>query len=118
MAYLSRRFFASLASNFNFTEKSKTVSHPNLTRALLVLLLCAVCAAGTFAQAPTASIVGTVLDPQGLPVEGANVALTNVGTNYTYETTTSSTGAFRFERLDAAVYRVTVTTANFRASVV
>jgi hypothetical protein len=84
----------------------------------LVLLLCAVCAAGTFAQAPTASIVGTVLDPQGLPVEGANVALTNVGTNYTYETTTSSTGAFRFERLDAAVYRVTVTTANFRASVV
>ena len=118
MAYLSRRFFASLASNFNFTEKSKTVSHPNLTRALLVLLLCAVCAAGTFAQAPTASIVGTVLDPQGLPVEGANVALTNVGTNYTYETTTSSPGAFRFERLDAAVYRVTVTTANFRASVV
>jgi len=45
------------------------------------------------AQTPTASIVGTVLDPQGLPVEGANVTLTNQGTNYAYNTTTSSTGA-------------------------
>jgi hypothetical protein len=70
------------------------------------------------AQTPTASIVGTVLDPQGLPVEGANVALTNQGTNYTYNTTTSSTGAFQFSRIDSGLYRVAVTTANFRAAVV
>ncbi|HUI50728.1 MAG TPA: carboxypeptidase-like regulatory domain-containing protein, partial [Terriglobales bacterium] len=86
-------------------------------RALLVILLCAVCAAGTLAQAPTSSIVGTVLDPSGLPIEGADVVLTNVGTNYNYTTTTTSTGAFRFDRLDAAVYRVTVTTPNFRAAI-
>jgi hypothetical protein len=69
-------------------------------------------------QAPTAAIVGTVLDPQGLPVEGANVTLTNQGTNYSYNTTTSSNGAFQFARLDPAVYRVTVTMASFRAAVV
>jgi hypothetical protein len=69
-------------------------------------------------QAPTASIVGTVLDPQGLPVEGANVTLTNVGTNYPYQTTTSSNGAFQFARLDSAVYRVTVTMASFRVAAV
>ena len=86
--------------------------------AALVFLICALFAGGAFAQAPTASIVGTVLDPQGLPVEGATVTLTNVGTNYTYETTTSSTGAFRFDRLDAVVYRVTVTAPSFRAAVV
>jgi hypothetical protein len=69
-------------------------------------------------QTPTASIVGTVLDPQGLPVEGANVALTNQGTNYTYNTTTSSTGAFQFSSIDSGTYRVTVNTPSFRESVV
>src|ERR1700747_3173946 len=70
------------------------------------------------AQTPTASIVGTVLDPQGLPVEGANVTLTNQGTNYTYKTTTSSTGAFQFSSIDSGLYRVTVTAPSFRESVV
>ncbi|HET6933016.1 MAG TPA: TonB-dependent receptor [Candidatus Acidoferrum sp.] len=70
------------------------------------------------AQAPTVAVVGTVLDPQGLPVEGATVTLTNVGTNYPYQTSTSSNGAFQFARLDPGVYRVTVTMAGFRASVV
>src|SRR6202035_3934536 len=69
-------------------------------------------------QTPTASIVGTVLDPQGLPVEGANVTLTNQGTNYVYTTVTSSTGGFQFARMDAGLYRVTVTTANFKVAVV
>ena len=70
------------------------------------------------AQTPTASIVGTVLDPQGLPVEGANVTLTNQGTNYTYNTTTSSTGAFQFSSIDSGIYRVTVIATGFRLSVV
>jgi hypothetical protein len=70
------------------------------------------------AQTPTASIVGTVLDPQGLPVEGANVTLTNQGTNYTYVTTTSSTGAFQFSSIDSGLYRVTVSATSFRESVV
>src|SRR6267378_2001661 len=70
------------------------------------------------AQTPTASILGTVLDPQGLPVEGANVALTNQGTNYTYNTATSSTGAFQFSSIDSGLYRVTVTASNFRVAVV
>src|SRR5216684_7928104 len=70
------------------------------------------------AQTPTASIVGTVLDPQGLPVEGANVTLTNQGTNYSYNTTTSSTGAFQFSSIDSGLYRVTVSAASFREAVV
>ena len=96
----------------------KEVGHAKWLRALVVVLVCAVMGAGAFAQAPTASIVGTVLDPQGLPVEGATVTLTNVGTNYNYTTDTSSTGGYQFSRIDAAVYRVTVTTANFRVAVV
>src|ERR1700720_5040593 len=69
-------------------------------------------------QTPTASIVGTVLDPQGLPVEGANVTLTNQGTNYMYNTTTSPTGAFQFWRLDSGWGCGSVSDSCFREVVV
>ena len=120
MNYVSGRYHSSLTSNANFRipEKMKEVGHAKWLRALLVVLVCAVLGAGAFAQAPTAAIVGTVLDPQGLPVEGAGVTLTNVGTNYTYTTETSSTGGYQFARIDAGVYKVTVTTASFRIAVV
>ncbi len=120
MNYVSGRFSSSLGlhQNFEIPEKLRAVGHAKWLRALLVVLVCAVMAAGAFAQAPTGSIVGTVLDPQGLPVEGATVTLTNVGTNYTYTTDTSSTGGYQFARIDAGVYKVTVTTASFRAAVV
>jgi hypothetical protein len=85
----------------------------------VVALLGGLAISGTVsAQAPTASIVGTVLDPQGLPVEGANVTLTNQGTNYVYTTVTSSTGGYQFARIDSGLYRVRVTTPNFRVAVV
>jgi len=85
----------------------------------VVALIGALAVAGpASAQTPTASIVGTVLDPQGLPVEGANVTLTNQGTNYAYNTTTSSTGAFQFSSIDSGLYRVSVSTPNFREAVV
>jgi len=85
----------------------------------VVALIGGLAATGTAcAQTPTASIVGTVLDPQGLPVEGANVTLTNQGTNYSYNTKTSSTGGYQFASIDPGLYRVTVETANFRTAVV
>jgi Carboxypeptidase regulatory-like domain/TonB dependent receptor len=87
-------------------------------RYLLVALVCAAMGVGAFAQTPTGSIDGTVLDPSGLPVEGASVTLTNVGTNYTYTTATGGAGAYQFSRIDAAVYRVTVSADGFRAAVV
>jgi hypothetical protein len=61
------------------------------------------------AQSPTGSIVGTVIDAQGLPIEGANVTLTNLGTNYNYTSATSSNGAYQFQSIDYGLYRVSVT---------
>jgi hypothetical protein len=70
------------------------------------------------AQTPTGSIVGTVVDSQGLPVEGATVVLTNQGTNYSYTATTSSNGAFLFSGIDAGHYSVDASKAGFKKMVV
>src|SRR5260221_13772898 len=70
------------------------------------------------AQTPTGSIVGTVVDPQGLPVEGAQVTLTNANTNYPYSSTTGSNGGFQFVSIDYGFYSVSVTKDGFRTGVV
>ncbi len=121
MKSVTGRFFSKYASKVKseITDgKGRSAGQAIWLRCLLVLLVCAAIGMGTFAQTPTAAIVGTVLDPQGLPVEGASVTLTNVGTNYTYTTATSGAGAYQFSRIDAAVYRVTVSADGFRAAVV
>ncbi len=66
------------------------------------------------AQVPTGSIAGTVLDPNGLAVQGAEVSLVREGTTAEYKTTTSETGAFRFSSLAAGVYRIRVTFTGFK----
>jgi len=70
------------------------------------------------AQTPTGSVVGTVVDPQGLPVEGAQVTLTNLNTNYPYSSTTGSNGGFQFVSIDYGFYSVSVTKDGFRTGVV
>jgi hypothetical protein len=69
-------------------------------------------------QSSTGSIVGTVIDSQGLPVDGAIVTLTNLGTNFNYTSTTASNGGYQFQSIDYGYYRVSVTKAGFKAGVV
>jgi hypothetical protein len=69
-------------------------------------------------QSSTGSIVGTVIDSQGLPIDSATVTLTNVGTNSNYTSTTGSNGGYQFKSIDSGYYRVSVTKAGFKASVV
>lgn len=84
---------------------------------LLLLAAVAGCVPG-FAQTPTGSITGTVVDAQGLPIDGADVTLTNQQTNYTYHATTSSTGAYQFSSIDYGVFTVSVKKEGFRSGVV
>jgi len=70
------------------------------------------------AQVATGAIVGTVVDAQGLPIEGADVTLTNSGTNYRYSATTASNGGYQFPRIDHGEYEISVTKDGFRAGVV
>jgi len=87
-------------------------------RALLAL---AVLFAGLLSQPPAAraqltfrgGINGTVTDATGAVVKDAKVEATEVSTNVTQKTITSSAGAFAFPSLPIGKYNVTVTAAGF-----
>src|SRR6266699_6221424 len=85
---------------------------------LLVFLLTGVAVTHAFAQVPTGTIAGTVKDSQGLSVPGAAVTLTNEGTTRMQTATTSSRGGFQFTHLNVGVYKVEVSKAGFKISVV
>ena len=92
--------------------------HRNWRISLLVLLAIGASEIGAFAQVPTGTIEGTVKDSQGLSIPGATVTLTNEGTAKTQTDTTSSRGAFQFTHLNVGIFRVEVSKAGFKISVV
>jgi len=62
----------------------------------------------------TATITGTVTDPTGAVVVGAQVTVTNVATNIADTTSTNAEGIYRVVALRPGTYRVTVTAAGFK----
>ncbi|MCU0239757.1 MAG: carboxypeptidase-like regulatory domain-containing protein, partial [Pyrinomonadaceae bacterium] len=67
-------------------------------------------------QGTTGQISGTVLDPNGAVVQGANVKATNTDTNLSRSTTTNSDGVYSFQLLPAGKYRVEVENQGFKKS--
>jgi hypothetical protein len=66
-----------------------------------------------FGQAGRGSISGTVTDPGGALVAGAQVALLNTATGVSLHTVTSSAGLYSFISLNPGVYKVTVSQTGF-----
>ncbi len=66
------------------------------------------------AQSVSSSLVGTVHDPSGAPVAGAQVMLVSEGTDAVFDTTTNSEGLFRFPVLPAGRYSLTIKTNGFK----
>src|SRR5712691_1801868 len=84
----------------------------------LVLLALGAARVAALAQVPTGTVVGTVLDMQGLAIGDATVILINQGTSSSQTDTTSSHGRFQFTHINVGVYRVEVSKQGFRNSVV
>jgi hypothetical protein len=82
----------------------------------LVLGLCLVLGAGlAFAQMTTTGrMIGTVTDPTGAVVAGADVTATDEATGKTYETKSGSDGGFVFSNLQPGSYTVTVAMQGFK----
>lgn len=68
----------------------------------------------TSAQIVTGSIVGSVADPSGLGVPGAEVTLLHRATARERKTQTNEHGDFTFSGLDAGAYTLTVTAGGFK----
>ena len=68
------------------------------------------------AQTSYGSVVGTVKDSAGALIAGAQVQLTNTGTNAEQKAVTSTAGTYTFINLNPGTYSVTVSHSGFKAS--
>ncbi|MCL6546758.1 MAG: carboxypeptidase-like regulatory domain-containing protein, partial [Bryobacteraceae bacterium] len=80
---------------------------------LMLTLVLFLFAAPVLAQ-DTANLTGTVTDPTGAVVVGAQVTVTNVATNVETTTETNSEGIYRVPFLRPGTYRVTISAAGFK----
>src|SRR5262249_15356644 len=83
---------------------------------LLILGLFALCmvpSSGWSQSLVSGEVDGTVVDPTGAAVPGADVNLSSKETGFNESTTTGVTGAFRFGLVKPGQYTLTVAAANF-----
>ena len=95
------------------TRKTRRFPHLVSRTALMVSLLAPATAA--LAQF-NAAVTGTVEDSTGAIIPNATVTLTNTGTQQKFTATSSSQGAFRFNELPPATYKLDVTASGFKAA--
>jgi hypothetical protein len=85
-------------------------------RSVVCALFLFLFAAAAFGQAGRGGISGTVSDPSGAIVPGAQVVLLNRATGVTQHTVTSSAGLYSFISLNPGVYKVTATQTGFKTA--
>src|SRR4051812_40896650 len=81
--------------------------------ALVMLLACSI----SNAQVLYGSLTGTVSDPSGAAVPGANVEALNSGTGVAQKTTTNNDGIYLFSNLQPGTYRITISSTAFANTV-
>src|SRR5437899_11309887 len=84
------------------------VSPRSLLVAAMLFLLVQGWAAMTSAQVNTATLSGTVSDPQGLPVKGAKVTMTNAATGALRTSVTDDSGRYNLVGLPPGQYKMAV----------
>src|SRR3984893_12101781 len=84
-----------------------------IMRSVLGLVLVVVLSIAVSAQLPTATLNGTVTDPQGAVVEGANVISVSQATGAVRDTTTDTAGFYSVTDLLPADYTIRVETPTF-----
>src|SRR5256885_5147567 len=92
--------------------KVRNIGLRTIQFAVIALLLAIPFAAG--AQVTTATLVGTVTDPGGANVPGAQVTARNVDTGLSRTVTSSDGGSYRIEFLPVGKYSLEVSLAGFK----
>jgi hypothetical protein len=89
------------------------IHHFKILFAVTLLLLWCI---PSMAQIFKGSISGTVVDPTGAAVAGAQIRATNAETAATFTTTSGSSGLFRLSLLPVGTYTVEITTQGFKTA--
>src|SRR3954469_24184032 len=80
---------------------------------MLLLVVCLAWTSAAQAQIRSATLTGTVTDPQKAIVPGATVVVTNEGTNASQQLVTNDAGLFTAPLLSAGTYSLSVTLSGF-----
>jgi carboxypeptidase family protein len=106
---------SSLSLPSRFSSRKPTHQHAFLALTLLILSMYLMFSAiPCLAQSTnTGTVVGTVTDPSGAVVGGANLTLTDKTTNTVRTTTSSDTGRYVFTNVNPGTYDLTVKHAGF-----
>lgn len=96
-------------------QNRRVRSAHSLLLALVGLILFAVTNVG-FGQDTNASLSGTVSDPSGAAIPGANLTLTNVATGFQSKFVSDGTGEYSFNNLTPGKYDLTTTASGFKAT--
>jgi TonB family protein len=84
-----------------------------LAAALAAVLLLPVAAIRSAAKNSTANISGTVRDPSGAAIPGANITLINTGLNFKIVGHSGEDGTFKFPEIPAGRYRLEIAKPGF-----
>ncbi len=90
----------------------------NVQRWFVSIVACLLIAVSASSQTFRGAINGTVSDPSGAVVAGAGVKATNTATGVTLSTVTTSDGQFVFQDLPLGSYKIEISAAGFRPTVV
>jgi Carboxypeptidase regulatory-like domain/TonB dependent receptor len=81
---------------------------------LIFLFLAAFLPNTSFGQAVSGNVIGTVTDPSGAAVSGAQITIDNVGTGVSTQVTTNESGNYTAPNLPAGNYTISITAAGFQ----
>ena len=90
---------------------------PNHVAVVLATVLAVLLSQFCVGQAFTSSITGTVTDPTGASVPGAQVELKNMATNDVRQATAQADGTYQISNLNPGTYQITVTSRGFKTYV-
>jgi Carboxypeptidase regulatory-like domain/TonB dependent receptor len=94
-----------------------------MRRSLLTLIAAILCSSAIspyiYGQGgSTSSLTGSVVDPAGAVIPGAQITIKNNATSAEFRAISAGNGTFAIPALDAGVYTVTVTAAGFKQAIV
>src|SRR5260370_9381175 len=94
---------------------SSGILRASLTRTAVMMFLF-LSAQPLHAQVDTGTILGTIADASGAPINGAKVTVTNEGTSAALSSTTGADGAYKFTPLRIGSYKVTASFQGFQTT--